>query len=225
MFNELLVNDALLVPSIRHIVFGLFLGVMTAFSYLLSDSKKRPSSSFVVTMVVLPAVISVVITMVGSNMAKAISIAGVFALVRFRSVPGDARDIFYVFLAMAAGVADGMECYFTGLVLVLIIGFVLIILSKIESHFFGSEQKLLKITVPENMNIQNAFDEVFKKYLSEVKMLSVKTTNMGTLFQLTYEVSVKRNADEKAFLDELRVLNGNLNIVLGYPEENVNPVL
>lgn len=218
MFNQILQNDILLVPSIKHIVFGLFLGLMTAFSYLLSESKKRPSSSFVVTMIVLPAAISVVITMVGSNMAKAVSIAGVFALVRFRSVPGDARDIFYVFLTMAAGIATGMECYFTGLVLVLVIGFVLIILTKIEAHHFGNEAKFLKITIPENMNIKDTFDEVFDKYLSDVKVISVKTSNMGTLFQITYEVVPKKNIDEKAFLDELRILNGNLNIVLGFPE-------
>lgn len=218
-------KDVLLVPSVMHIIAGLVLGGLVALSYWLSDTRKRPSQNFIITMIVLPAVISVVITMVGSNMAKAVSIAGVFALVRFRSVPGDSRDIFYVFLAMASGLAVGMECYMTGLVLVVVLGIVFVVFSRIEAHRFGKEVRLLKITIPENLNIKGVFDETFKKYLIEYKMLSVKTTNMGTLFQLTYEVVPEKNIDEKAFLDELRVLNGNLQIVLGYPEAETAAVL
>lgn len=222
---DFLTKDVLLMPSIIHICAGLFLGAFLALSYWLSDNRKRPSQNFIITMMVLPAVISVVITMVGSNMAKAVSIAGVFALVRFRSVPGDSRDIFYVFLAMASGLAVGMECYFTGIALVVLLGLVFVVLSRFEAHHFGKEVKLLKITVPENLNIKGVFENVFQKYLLEYKMLVVKTTNMGTLFQLTYEVVPMKDIDEKAFLDELRVLNGNLQIALGYPEEGSSAVL
>lgn len=218
-------KDILLVPSIFHILIGLAFGSIVALSYWLSDNRNRPSQSFIITMVVLPAVISVVITMVGSNMAKAVSIAGVFALVRFRSVPGDSRDIFYVFLAMASGLSVGMECYLTGLVLVVLLGLVFVVLSRVEAHHFGKEIKLLKITVPENLSLKGAFDPVLNKYLLEYKMLVVKTTNMGTLFQLTYEVVPKKSMDEKAFLDELRVINGNLQIILGYPEMDETAVL
>lgn len=223
--TNILAKDVLFIPSIIHILAGLVLGAFVALSYWLSDNRKRPSQSFIITMVVLPAVISVVITMVGSNMAKAVSIAGVFALVRFRSVPGDSRDIFYVFLAMATGLCVGMECYLTGFVLCVILGLIFVLLSHFETRHFGKEVKLLKITVPENLNLKGVFDEVFKKYLIEYKMLVVKTTNMGTLFQLTYEVVPMKDMDEKAFLDELRVLNGNLQIALGYPEQGTSAVL
>jgi len=218
-------NDVLLLSSMKHIGMGLVLGLILSVSYWHSDSRKKPSRNFLITMVVLPSVISVVITMVGSNMAKAVSIVGVFALVRFRSVPGDSRDIFYVFLSMAAGIAVGMECYLTGLAMVLILGIVFVLLSKISEKTIGKEVKHLKITVPENMNIKGVFDSTFEKYLADYKILSVRTTNMGTLFQLTYEVVAKKEMDEKLFLDELRVLNGNLNIVLGYPEANDAAIL
>lgn len=223
--TNIFTKDVLFIPSVIHIFAGLFLGALSALSYWLSDNRKRPSQNFIITMIVLPAVISVVVTMVGSNMAKAVSIAGIFALVRFRSFPGDSRDIFYVFLAMATGLAVGMNCFLTGFVLVVLLGIVFVVFSRLESHKFGREIKLLKINVPENLNLKGVFDEVFKKYLIDYKMLVVKTTNMGTLFQLTYEVVPMEDIDEKAFLDELRVLNGNLQITFGYPEFGASSVL
>lgn len=218
-------KDVLFIPSIFHILAGLVFGALVALSYWLSDNRKRPSQSFIITMLVLPSVISIVVSMVGSNMAKAVSIAGVFALVRFRSVPGDSRDIFYVFLAMASGLAAAMECYLTGLLLVFVLGIIFVVMSSFETRHLGKEVKLLKITIPENLNIKGVFDDVFKKYLISYRMLSVKTTNMGTLFQLTYEVVPSKDIDEKAFLDELRILNGNLQITLGYPEAGSTAVL
>lgn len=219
MLTSIFQNDTLFVSSLWHILAGLVMGLLSAVSYYFSDLRKRPSKSFLVTMIVLPSVISVVITLVGSNMAKAISIAGVFALVRFRSVPGDSRDIFYVFLSMASGIAVGMECYLTGLALVIIIGLLLVIIGRFEITKLGRDSKVLKITIPENMNIKGSFDSVFEKYLLKSYLTTVKTTNMGTLFQLTYDVTPKSNIDEKAFLDELRVLNGNLPVIFGNPED------
>lgn len=225
MFSKVFSDDILFVPTLIHILAGLVMGALTAVSYIASDTKKKTSGNFFMTLIILPAVISVVITMVGSNMAKAVSIAGVFALVRFRSVPGDSRDILFVFLSMATGLAVGMGCYPTGFALVVILGTIMILLERFEEKVFPLHKKVLKITVPENMNIQDAFDQVFQKYLQTYKLTIVKTINMGTLFQLTYEVKEKKDIDRKAFIDELRVLNGNLAIMLGDEEEGVNPVL
>ncbi|MCF0241922.1 MAG: DUF4956 domain-containing protein, partial [Treponema sp.] len=175
MLKTFLEQDSYLITSLLDMVVGLLLGSVCALSYYFSDLRKRCSKSFIVTMIVLPCVISVVISLVGNNLAKAVPIAGVFALIRFRSVPGDSRDIFFVFLSMALGLACGMQCYFTGLALVLFIGGILVIIGRIEIAKFGRDSKVLKITIPENMNIKGAFDIVFEKYLVKSYLSTVKT--------------------------------------------------
>ena len=223
--NTLFFNfDSFFYLTLLRIITGIFFGSFVALAYVLSDKRKNYAGSFFITVAVLPAVVAVVITLVGSDIAKAVSLGGVFALVRFRSVPGDSRDILFVFFSMAVGLAVGVDLYAVALCLVLLVGAVFVIASRFfKCH--GREVKVLKITVPEDLNFTDAFEDIFSRYLLNYDLVSVKTTNMGTLFALSYNVVPAAGLKQKEFLDELRVRNGNLNIIYGEPEELTGPVL
>jgi len=159
--------------------------------------------------------VAAVILLVGSNVARAFSMAGAFALVRFRSAPGSAKDISVVFFAMATGLACGLGFVtFAGCFAVIIL-LVFVVLSVTGFGTRDAHRKQLRITIPENLNYMAVFDDIFDKYLSENVLRKVKTTNMGTMFELTYECRMKYESEQKQFIDELRVRNGNLNITMG----------
>lgn len=190
------------------------IGILIAAVYILITEKNRRSFSFIISMVMLPAVVALVIILVGSNVARAFSIAGVFALVRFRSVPGESKDISLVFMSMAAGLSCGLGyitlafCMLAVLSLIVVVGF------KVVAVCFKNTGKQLRILIPEDMNYTGAFDDIFEAFTSGATLEKVKTTNMGTLFELTYQVQMKKDADEKKFIDEIRCRNGNLKIML-----------
>ena len=190
------------------------IGIIIAAVYILITEKSRRSFSFIISMIMLPAVVALVITLVGSNVARAFSIAGVFALVRFRSVPGESKDISLVFMAMAAGLSCGLGyitlafCVLAVLAVIVVVGF------KVVAVCFKDTTKQLRVLIPEDMNYSGAFDDLFKEYTKGATLEKVKTTNMGTLFELTYRIQMKPDADEKKFIDELRCRNGNLKIIL-----------
>lgn len=151
---------------------------------------------------------------VGSDIARAISLGGVFALVRFRSVPGDSKDITNVFFAMVAGLACGMGYVTLDIVFTVVVGVIYFVLNFLQYGVRRSVTKQLRITVPENLNFSGAFDDLFGEYTTNVELEQIKTTNLGTLYELTYNIDMKKDVDEKAFIDSLRCRNGNLNIVL-----------
>ena len=154
------------------------------------------------------------IFIIGSNVATAFTLAGVSTLVRFRSVPGDAKDITFIFMAICSGLAIGMGYVTYSFVFSAIVLVVIIITSVVADMMVKNESKMLKIIIPENLNFQDAFDDLFKEYTKNVKLERVKTINLGTLFELTYRLNLKSGADEKKFIDGLRTRNGNLNIIL-----------
>lgn len=156
-----------------------------------------------------------VIILVGSNIARAFSFAGAFALVRFRSIPGNSKDIAVVFLTMAIGLATGLGYIAFGVMGTVLIVLVIVILSVSGFGENKSEEKLLRILIPESLNYKDTFKDIFDKYLNYYEMKNVKTTNMGSMFELQYLVTAKKDMDEKAFIDEIRCRNGNLNISLG----------
>ncbi len=176
-------------------------------------------------MIILPAVVTVIIMLVGSNIARAFSLAGAFSLVRFRSTPGDSKDISYVFLSMAIGLATGMGYIGFAAIVTLILCLTMILLSQLNFGVIKTIDKQLRITIPEDMNYQNVFDDLFQKYTNKSTLERVKTTNLGTLYELTYGVTMKNDNEEKEFLDELRTRNGNLNIILSLKESNAYNVL
>lgn len=191
------------------------IGLVIAFVYTLISKKDGYNKSFIVGLALLPAIVAAVILLVGSNVARAFSMAGAFALVRFRSAPGSAKDISIVFFSMASGLACGLGFVTFAVCFTVLILVVLVIISV--TGFGGSSEykKQLRITIPENLNYMTVFDDVFEKYLSENVLRKVKTTNMGTMFELTYECRMKDDNTQKQFIDELRVINGNLNITMG----------
>ena len=201
--------------SMSGVAVAVVIGLVIAFVYTLISKKDGYNKSFIVGLALLPAIVAAVILLVGSNVARAFSMAGAFALVRFRSAPGSAKDISIVFFSMASGLACGLGFVTFAVCFTVLILVVLVIISV--TGFGGSSdyKKQLRITIPENLNYMTVFDDVFEKYLSENVLRKVKTTNMGTMFELTYECRMKDDNTQKQFIDELRVRNGNLNITMG----------
>ena len=200
------------------IIFGLIIGIV----YMYLCKKEGYGKNFIIGLVILPVIVSVVILLIGSNVARAFSMAGAFALVRFRSAPGNAKDIAIVFFAMASGLACGLGYVLFAAVFVVVILLLLVLLNFIHFADHSSENRQLKITIPENLNFNHVFDDLLEKYTTKSQLIKVKTTNMGTMYELTYQVYMKKDADEKAFMDELRMRNGNFNIILGIAEIDVS---
>ena len=191
---------------------SLALGVGLA---LVSQFRARSSQSFAVTLAILPAVVQVVIMLVNGNIGAGVAVAGAFSLVRFRSAPGTAREIGVLFLGMAIGLATGMGYVVLAAVFFVIIAAVLFLLTKLDFGTRRTDERLLKITIPENLDYDGLFDDLFDTYTTAHTLERVKTANMGTLYELQYRVTLRDAQVPKAFLDALRCRNGNLNIVCG----------
>jgi len=203
------------------LLFSTLFGLVLCGVYVLTHVKIGFDRSFCTTILMMPVLISVVIVLVSDNVARAFSLAGVFALIRFRTTIADTKDIMYVFAAMAVGLAAGLGYVGYGL---MISGFVSLLLVLIHLVKFDQEKETvarLKIVIPESLNYTHAFDAVFGKYLISYQLSKVKTTDFGTTFELTYLINLKKDTNQKKFLDDLRVKNSNLNIALssGYVQK------
>ncbi len=198
---------------------AIVLGVFMAKVYAV---KTKCTKGFVTTLALLPLAVSMVIIMVNGNIGAGVAVAGAFSLVRFRSVPGTAKEIGAIFTAMCTGLTIGMG-YIGFAFLFSIIACLFALLLNITN--FG-EQKInsrtLHITIPENLNYFDVFDDLFEKYTDTVNLITSKTTNMGSMFKLSYEIELKNTAHEKEFIDELRTRNGNLEIIITKQELFVN---
>ncbi|MCQ2520705.1 MAG: DUF4956 domain-containing protein [Lachnospiraceae bacterium] len=207
--NLTLTIGNLLICSLISVV----LGVVIAACYM--HCSEKYSKSFVVTLVILPVLVQAVITMVNGNLGTGVAIVGAFSLVRFRSIPGNAKEIGSVFFTMAVGLATGMGYIGYAAILTVMVSAVMIILAKTGFGVKKSTDKQLKITIPENLNYTDLFDDIFKKYLCEYKLLKAKTTNLGSMFELTYSIRLADEQKEKEMIDEIRVRNGNLTVLCG----------
>lgn len=190
---------------------ALLIGLLLAF---MCSYRTRMSRSFTVTLAMLPAVVCVVIMMVNGNVGTGVAVAGAFSLVRFRSAPGSAREIAAIFLAMGAGLIAGMGYIAYAFLFALLLGGVSMIYARFElGAGRGAERhKSLRVTIPENLDYTGIFDDLFAEYTLSHELVSVKTTNMGSLFRLTYDLVLRDPATEKAFIDALRCRNGNLEV-------------
>jgi hypothetical protein len=200
------------------IAVAILLGFTISGAYFIITPRRDRSASFVLSLVILPTIVAVVIILIGGNLARAFSMAGIFTIVRFRSVPGDAKDISFVFLTMAAGLAVGLGYLTLSAVIIVVVGAVIVIVNKSGFGIGKQQEKRLRITIPEDMNYQGVFDEIFTKYTTQVQLQRVKTSNMGTLFELSYDIVLKSEQNEKEMIDALRCRNGNLGISLGVKE-------
>ena len=200
---------------------SLAVGVFLAFVY---SYKNKCTKSFLTTLALLPSIVCVVIMMVNGNIGAGVAVAGAFSLVRFRSVPGSAKEICSVFTAMGAGLAAGMGYLGFAVLFAMILGaaFLICNLTKIGSSTSLDREKSLRVTIPEDLDYTNMFNDLFEKYTSDCKMISAKTTNMGSMFKLTYHITLKNPMLEKEFIDALRCRNGNLEVMLSTQEAVVN---
>lgn len=189
---------------------SIILGLASAF---LHRVKNQPSKSFTVTLALLPIMVQTVIMMVNGNLGAGIAVAGAFSLVRFRSAPGSARDILSIFFSMAIGLATGTGYIAVACILTLLVAILTIVYNCTSFGELPKRHRFLKITMPEDVNYETALNDVFDKYTDNRKLTKVKTSHMGSLFNLTYTVTLKENINEKEFIDALRCRNGNLDIV------------
>lgn len=199
---------------------SILIGIFLAFVY---NYKTHSTQSFLATLALLPAIVCVIIMMVNGNVGAGVAVAGAFSLVRFRSAPGTAREIGAIFLAMGAGLITGMGYLGYAILFSLILGVMMLLLNLLNfgSRKNGNVEKSLHITIPEDLNYGDVFKELMEQYTSHYEMVSVKTTNMGSLFKLHYYVTLKNTSQEKEFLDALRCRNGNLEIRLTRQEDMV----
>ncbi len=187
------------------------LGLAIALTYMY---KNRYTKSFVVTLATLPAVVCVIIMLVNNNIGMGVAVAGAFSLVRFRSTPGSAKEIGMIFLAMGAGLIVGTGYLaFAGLfTLIMCILFIIYNSFSFRTKKNGSKYKEIRITIPEDLDYSNIFDDILNEYTKSYELVRVKTANMGSMFRLTYNVVMKDVTKEKEMIDKLRIRNGNLEI-------------
>ncbi len=196
---------------------ALLLGLILAFVHMF---RSRYTKSFVLTLALLPAVVCVVIMMVNGNVGAGVAVAGAFSLVRFRSVPGTAKEITMLFLAMGAGLIVGMGYLGFAILFTLIMCAAIILYSHLDlgSNRNAAIYKTLHITIPEDLDYTGVFEGILKKYTTAYELTMVKTTNMGSLFRLTYNLTLRDPAKEKEMIDRLRCRNGNLEITVSNQE-------
>lgn len=200
---------------------ALALGAILAVGYTV---KSRYTKSFAITLAILPAVVCVVIMLVNGNIGAGVAVAGAFSLVRFRSAPGSAKEIVAIFIAMCVGLLVGMGYIAFAVIFTVIMAVILLVLNilKIWNKKTLPKEKTLRITIPEDLNYTEVFEDVFKEYTQSWESVSVKTTNMGSMYKLKYNIVLKDIKKEKEFIDELRCRNGNLEIMLSNREDNQN---
>lgn len=217
LFNTILTNvssDITLYSALITMAVAVVFGAVIAFTYYKTQDDDVYQRSMAVTLFMLPIILSVIILFVGSNIARAFSLAGTLSIIRFRSAPGDPKDIGFIFFDIAAGLACGVGLYGYGIVFVLALCILMFIVEKGKLFEKKYIQKTLKITIPEDLNYQGAFDDILEKYTKKYSLTKIKTTDLGSLFELCYNVSMEEKVNEQEFLNELRVRNGNLNIIL-----------
>ena len=195
---------------------SLALGLIMAAAYMWGNDYTK---SFLVTLALLPAVVCVVIMMVNGNIGAGVAVAGAFSLVRFRSAPGSAKEIVTIFLAMGAGLIAGMGYLgFAALFTVIMCAMFIIYNAIAGSTKSEAENKTIKITIPEDLDYTGAFDDIFAEYTKKHELIKVKTTNMGSMFRLTYNVTLRDATKEKQMIDRIRERNGNLEIMVSKQE-------
>lgn len=222
MFSSIFQNENLSSVSQFFIMILVALISGLIFSYILSF-KVRSTKRFFIVNAILPLVVGSILSFVNGNLGLSIAIGGAFALVRFRSAPGSADEIASIFITMAGGVAFGMGYLAYGSILLVGLGIVYILLASLNifEHKSLKEEKMLKITIPESLDYSDIFQTIFDCYLKEYENVGVKTTGMGSMYKLSYRIKMKNSKDEKEMIDDLRTLNGNLEIqITPYVEAN-----
>ncbi|MGN1304982.1 MAG: DUF4956 domain-containing protein [Oscillospiraceae bacterium] len=200
---------------------SLLCGIAAAFTY---SRDKAHSKSLTSTLVVLPILVQAVIMMVNGNLGVGVAVMGAFSLIRFRSAQGNAKDITFIFLAMAVGLASGVGFVTFAAAVTVLLCVIILISNKLILKKSSENERILKINIPEDLDYTGVFDDILSEYTSKNEILSVKTVNMGTMFELKYNITLKDASLEKKMIDAIRCRNGNLTVVCAV-EENKEIVL
>lgn len=203
---------SILLCSICSVVLGIIIA-------LTHKKTSKYNKNFLTTISILPLLIQTVIIMVNGNLGTSVAILGAFSLVRFRSLPGTSKEILSVFFAMTVGLITGVGHLMFAIIITILGCLLLLLLYKVKIFDKNRYEKILKITIPENLDYTTIFDEIFENYTKQVNLESVKTTNMGSMFELSYRIVLNKDINEKQFIDDLRIKNGNLKIMLTHPLE------
>ena len=193
---------------------SLVLGLIISGAYIFTHKKEGYAPSFTVTLVMMPVIVAIIIFMVGSNVARAFSLAGAFSLIRFRSAPSDPKDIMYVFFTVAIGLVCGMGHIEYAFLFTVLMCIAMLVLTKTRFATSKVTPMILKITIPENLNYDGVFDGILNQYTNNWHLKRVKTSDFGAVFELVYQLEMKNDHNQKEFIDDLRCKNGNLNISL-----------
>lgn len=212
MLNSILNSNLTAVSFLICMFWSLLLGAIVA---IVHSKCNYSSKGFVITIALLPAIVQMVIMLVNGNLGTGVAVMGAFSLVRFRSVPGNAKEISSIFLAMAIGLATGTGYITVAIIFVVIVGGANVLYNKTRFGEPNREERNLKITIPESLDYPSVFDDIFKKYTLKSELIRVKTCDMGSLFKLEYRIKLKEKGLEKEFIDEIRCRNGNLEISCG----------
>ena len=215
IFEQTYVNGeltTLLKPADVFICIGMaiIIGLVIAVCYMFRNEYSR---NLVITLSIMPVIVTIMIMLVSGSIGAAIAVGGVFALTRFRSAQGTSREITQILLAMATGLTLGLGYIYITLLLVIVVEAMCIIFNLTNFGEANSKRRTLKDTIPEELDYNELFDDLFAKYTNRAVLVKVKLKNLGTLFQLTYDITLKNVKEEKTFIDELRVRNANLDIL------------
>ena len=212
MFNCIIGAEMTVSVFLICLLSALVLGVLTA---LVFSFRNRHSSNLPFALVLVPPIVTLVIMMVNGNIGAGLGVAGAFSLIRFRSAPGTARELAGLFTGTAVGLACGMGYVGIAALFFIVVAITVIVLTLLRFGENSRSYRQLKITIPENLDYDGLFDDIFERYTTRHELSKVKTTNMGTLYELTYNIYIKDGDVGKDFVDALRCRNGNLNIICG----------
>ncbi|MCI9023797.1 MAG: DUF4956 domain-containing protein [Dorea sp.] len=205
--GSLTVQNAVLCTAV-----SLLLGILISAAYGIQGTC---SKNFMVTLVLLPVLVQMIIMLVNGNLGTSVAVLGAFSLVRFRSVPGSSKEMAVIFFAMAAGLATGMGFLSFAVLMTAIIGGVFLLLEKTRFGESKRERKDLRVTIAEHLDYTEIFDDIFRQYTDQCDLQRVKTTNLGSMYELEYHIVLKDLRREKEMLDAIRCRNGNLTVICG----------
>lgn len=215
IFNNETAATISLLDCMICILVGIALGGIISFTHKITT---KTTPNFLITLAVLPVIVQVVILLINGNLGTSLAVAGAFSLIRFRSMPGNSKEIISVFWAMAIGLGLGMGYIIYSAIITVIVSIIMILLNKVVYKITNITERRLKIVIPENLDYEDVFKDIFETYTNKSELKKVKTTNMGSMYELIYIVNIKKEIKEKDFIDEIRCRNGNMLVMLERPE-------
>lgn len=210
-----ILNETTATVSIQNslicIIVAIFLGGVISFTHKFTT---KATKNFLVSLTILPALVQIVILLINGNLGTSVAVAGAFSLVRFRSLPGNSKEIISVFWAMAVGLALGMGYVIYAVMITVIVAILTVVVNKLVFKRESGSERKLKIVIPENMDYEEVFEDILGKYTNKSELYKVKTTNMGSMYELSYGIELKKGSNVKEFMDEIRCRNGNLLVMI-----------